>query len=131
MMPASCKKGGMATGFPDVCKTPSPGGPIPIPYPNIAQVSQASKTAKKVKIAKKPACTMKSEVPRSNGDEAGTAGGVVSSCNMGKLQWAMGSSKVKIEGQKAVFVSGMTKHNKGNAVGAQAAPSQTKVLVMP
>lgn len=27
--------GGMNTVFPDVCKTPSPGGPVPIPYPNI------------------------------------------------------------------------------------------------
>ncbi|RWJ19008.1 MAG: DUF4150 domain-containing protein, partial [Mesorhizobium sp.] len=31
----------MAT-IPDVCKTPSPGGPIPIPYPNIAQQSSLS-----------------------------------------------------------------------------------------
>lgn len=23
-------------GFPDVCVTPSPGGPVPIPYPNVA-----------------------------------------------------------------------------------------------
>ena len=22
--------------IPDVCKTPSPGGPVPVPYPNIA-----------------------------------------------------------------------------------------------
>ena len=28
--------GGMSMVFPDVCKTPSPGGPVPIPYPNIA-----------------------------------------------------------------------------------------------
>jgi hypothetical protein len=25
--------------IPDICKTPSPGGPVPIPYPNIAQQS--------------------------------------------------------------------------------------------
>jgi hypothetical protein len=25
-----------AATVPDVCKTPSPGGPVPIPYPNIA-----------------------------------------------------------------------------------------------
>lgn len=131
MMPASCKKGGQAMAFPDACKTPSPAGPVPIPYPNIVQVAQASKTAKKVKIKGKPACTKKSEVPRSNGDEAGTAGGVVSSCNMGKLQWIKGSSKVKFEGQPAVFAGGPTKHNKGNAVGSQVAPSQTDVLVMP
>jgi hypothetical protein len=24
------------SGSPDVCKTPSPGGPVPIPYPNVA-----------------------------------------------------------------------------------------------
>ena len=28
--------GGMNLGFPDVCLTPTPVGPIPIPYPNIS-----------------------------------------------------------------------------------------------
>jgi len=131
MMPASCKKGGQAAAFPDVCKTPSPAGPVPIPYPNMAMVAQASKTAKKVKITGKPACTIKSEVPRSMGDEAGMPGGVVSSVNMGKLEWIKGSAKVKFEGKKAVYAGGPTKHNKGNAVGTQVAPSQTDVLVVP
>jgi len=27
---------GLSIAFPDVCKTPAPGGPIPIPYPNIS-----------------------------------------------------------------------------------------------
>jgi hypothetical protein len=27
---------GMDFAFPDVCLTPSPAGPVPIPYPNIA-----------------------------------------------------------------------------------------------
>ena len=26
---------GMSIVFPDVCKTPLPGGPVPIPYPNL------------------------------------------------------------------------------------------------
>lgn len=26
---------GMSVGFPDVCKTPALGGPVPIPYPKI------------------------------------------------------------------------------------------------
>lgn len=30
-------KGGISFGFPDVTKTPSPGGPIPIPYPNFGR----------------------------------------------------------------------------------------------
>ena len=28
--------GGLDFGFPDVCLTPTPVGPIPIPYPNMA-----------------------------------------------------------------------------------------------
>ncbi|WP_298776715.1 PAAR-like domain-containing protein, partial [uncultured Shewanella sp.] len=27
----------MNLGFPDVCNTPGPVGPIPVPYPNISQ----------------------------------------------------------------------------------------------
>ena len=30
---------GMSIVFPDVCKTPTPGGPVPTPYPNIGMVS--------------------------------------------------------------------------------------------
>ena len=38
---------GVTITFPDVCQTPSPVGPIPIPYPNIAQASDTAKGAKK------------------------------------------------------------------------------------
>jgi len=43
---------GIATAFPDVAMSPPspPAGPIPIPYPNIAQSSDTSKGPKKVKI---------------------------------------------------------------------------------
>ena len=34
--------GGMSTVFPDVCKTPTPAGPIPIPYPNIGKSADTS-----------------------------------------------------------------------------------------
>jgi hypothetical protein len=40
---------GMSTVFPDVCMTPSPGGPIPIPYPNIGMASDTSDGPSKVK----------------------------------------------------------------------------------
>jgi hypothetical protein len=30
---ASTKKGAAVAAFPDVCVTPSPGGPVPVPYP--------------------------------------------------------------------------------------------------
>lgn len=40
---------GVSIVFPDVCKTPTPGGPVPIPYPNIGKSSDTSKGPKSVK----------------------------------------------------------------------------------
>ena len=40
---------GVTIAFPDVCKTPSPGGPVPIPYPNIAKSADTSKGSKPTK----------------------------------------------------------------------------------
>jgi len=42
--------GGMSTVFPDLTKTPSPAGPVPIPYPNIAKASDTDKGTEKVKV---------------------------------------------------------------------------------
>ncbi|HTF56400.1 MAG TPA: DUF4150 domain-containing protein [Planctomycetota bacterium] len=134
MFPASSKGGGMCMGFPDVCKTPAPPSPspIPIPYPNIAQVSAASggTCSSKVKIENQPVVTKDTEIPSSSGDEAGVAGGVSSSCNMGKVVFKMGSSTVKAEGKDVAHVTSMTSHNKDNfPAGMQLAPSQVKVIV--
>lgn len=38
---------GVTIAFPDVCKTPSPAGPIPIPYPNIGKSADTSKSSKR------------------------------------------------------------------------------------
>ena len=74
--------GGISPSFPDVCKTPSPAGPIPIPYPNIAKSSDTSKGSKKVKMDGNPICLKNSNFSTSVGDEAGTAGGGVVSNNV-------------------------------------------------
>jgi hypothetical protein len=132
-------KGGGACATPgplDACKTPSPGGPVPLPYPNLGQVSNASggSCCANVKAGGSKVCTVKTEIPRSNGDEAGTVGGVMSNVNMSKIGFKMGSSKVLGEGNKVVHIGSMTGHNGNNAnvpAGAQVAPSQTKVLVAP
>lgn len=132
MFPASTKAGGQCMAVPDVCKTPSPAGPVPIPYPNIAMVNQASGTTKKVKVAGKPAVTKKSKISRSSGDEAGSAGGVVSNVNMNQVTYKKGSSKVKFEGQPVEHLTAMTGHNGSNPnhpAGAQIAPSQTKLII--
>ena len=67
--------GGMSVMFPDVCKTPSPGGPVPIPYPNIGMSSDTSKGSKKVKMNGNPIMLKGSNFKMGTGDEAGTRGG--------------------------------------------------------
>lgn len=134
MFPATTNGGGMSMSFPDVCKTPAPPAPfVPIPYPNISQCSQSkgSTCSSKVKILNKKTCTKKTEVSRSQGDEAGTLKGVVSSTNMDKVKRAMSFSKVKIEGAEIVTVLKTTGHNGSNSnapPGTQLAPSQAKVI---
>ena len=39
-------QGVAVTAFPDVCKTPSPGGPVPIPYPNLVGPGQQTAGSK-------------------------------------------------------------------------------------
>lgn len=46
--------------FPDVCKTPTPGGPVPIPYPNIA--SQGKPGAHEAPLNSRP-LTSRSLIP--------------------------------------------------------------------
>lgn len=134
---ATTKMAGMCFAFPDVCKTPAPPAPspIPIPYPNLAQcpMGMAPTCAKKVKIMNQPAMMVKSKIPRTNGDEPGVAGGVVSSTFGDQCVWGMGSNKVKIEGSPAVTFLKPTKHNGSNPNapgGSQIVPSQPQVLIL-
>jgi hypothetical protein len=135
MMPASTKAGGVYFGMPDVCKTPAPPAPpIPIPYPNTAQVAGSNGACTKVLVENKETVVEGSKVPNSMGDEAGTAGGVVSGTNMGPVEPKLFSSKVYCGGKKVVFLTSMAAHNGSNAnfpAGAQIAPSQAKVFVGP
>ncbi|MEN8133819.1 MAG: PAAR-like domain-containing protein [Pseudomonadota bacterium] len=135
IFPASTTAGGNCFAVPDTCLTPAPPAPpVPVPYPNTGMVNQAKKTAKKVKFAKKPVVTKKSELSRTMGDEAGVNKGVMSGMNMGKLTFKMGTTKVKIEGQDCIRHTSMAGHNGMSAnmpAGTQVAPSQTKVIVAP
>ncbi|OHB68024.1 MAG: hypothetical protein A2Y76_11205 [Planctomycetes bacterium RBG_13_60_9] len=89
--------------LPDVCKTPSPAGPVPIPYPVIVSRSaDLTKGTKTVKVdGKKMAAVKGSEFSRCMGDEPGTAGGVVSSTNMKEATWLLYSFDVKLDGKNA------------------------------
>lgn len=109
---------GMAIAtVPDVCKTPTPTGPVPMPYPNIARSTSLAKGSKRVKVdGGNPAAIKGSEFGQSNGDEAGTAGGVKSSVNMKEATWILTSMDVKIEGKNACRLSDKMQMNKGNTV---------------
>jgi cytidine deaminase len=103
---------------PDVCKTPSPGGPVPLPYPNIAMSSDLADGSKTVKVEGNSAALESSNLKTSTGDEAGTAGGgVVSSKIKGKLKWLLYSMDVKFEGKGVVRFLDDCMHN-GNAGNA-------------
>ncbi len=126
--------GGVANGFPDVCKTPTPAGPVPIPYPNIAMMNQASTgtCTKKVKVVGKPALTAKSKIPMTSGDEAGSAGGVVSSKIKGEAKFTKTSMKVKMEGSPVAFQTCTIGQNGmpfNVPAGIHSGPSQAKVKV--
>ena len=55
----------------DVCKTPTPGGPVPIPYPNIALSVHTAKGSKTVKCDGNSIMLKGSCFSVSTGDEAG------------------------------------------------------------
>ena len=99
------------SGPPDVCKTPSPGGPVPLPYPNAAMDKHLAKGTKQVKINGHPAAIASSNLSTSTGDEAGTAGGLISSKTKGKLTFASSSIDVSFEGKGVVRYGDITQHN--------------------
>ncbi len=106
---------GVTQAFPDVCKTPSPGGPIPIPYPNIAMSSDTAQGSTKVKCDGNPICLENSNFSMSTGDEAGSAGGgVVSNKIKGKAEFVNFSFDVKVEGKGVARALDLMLHNDKN-----------------
>ncbi|MGF1605836.1 MAG: DUF4150 domain-containing protein [Rhodothalassiaceae bacterium] len=118
--------------FPDVCKTPTPAGPIPIPYPNVAMASTAVPSQVKVFVQATPAHNMMTQVPMSNGDNAGVAMGLVSQLVMGPCRHMKGSFTTMIGGAPATRMLDTTGQNgmAPNAVGTTLSPSQPKVLIL-
>jgi len=107
--------GGISTAFPDVCKTPSPGGPVPIPYPNIAKSSDTASGAQTVKCDGNPVCVKDSNFSTSTGDEAGTAGGgVASNKTKGKAEFVNFSFDVQFEGKNVPRALDPMLHNDKN-----------------
>ena len=97
--------------LPDVCKTPSPGGPVPVPYVNVAATADLAKGTKRVKIGGKSVALASSHLSTSVGDEPGTAGGgLASSKTKGKMTWGSASADVKFEGKGVVRFGDVISH---------------------
>ena len=88
---------------PDVCKTPSPGGPVPIPYPIIMSLSSdlANGTTTVTADGGQMIAIKGCEYALCTGDEAGTAGGVVSNTFKKEAKFILFSFDVKMEGANA------------------------------
>ena len=141
-MPATCNvntrtvvhssSSGVSTAFPDVCKTPSPAGPIPIPYPNIAMSSDTAKGSKKVKVDGNPIMLKDSNFSTSTGDEAGSVGGVASNTIKGKAEFVNYSFDVKVEGKNVPRLGDMMLQNKQSSPNTPPFPEvQPPQVVMP
>lgn len=127
------KAKGIASAFPDTCKTPAGPSVVPVPYTNLGQMNMANArtSSRKVFIDGANALTVKTKIPQTRMNEPGTAGGIVSNKNMGPAGFVSGSTILFIEGAAAVRMGSPTKQNgnPSNAQGSVISPSQTKVTV--
>jgi hypothetical protein len=114
--------GGVSTAFPDVCKTPSGAGPIPIPYPNTAMSADTAQGSQTVKADGHPFMLRSSCFVQSTGDEPGSAGGVVSGKIKGKAYPKMYSFDVKVEGENVFRNTDLMLQNGGSPTNTPPAP---------
>ena len=125
---------GVATAFPDVCKTPSPAGPVPIPYPNVAMSADTAQGSQDVKMDGNPIMLQGSNFKMSTGDEAGVSGGVVSGQIKAKAEFINFSFDVMVEGKPVPRLGDMMVQNKGGAPNTAPMPEvqpPTVVVVLP
>ena len=103
--------------FPDVCKTPTPAGPIPIPYPNIGKSSDTTSGPTSVQTDGQMPLTKDANYMMSAGDEPGSAGGVISGKFKGKCELMLYSFDVTYEGKNVGRLGDPMFHNDKNIMG--------------
>ncbi len=116
--------GGSSIGAPDVCKTPTPGGPVPVPYVNTALSRHTAKGSRRVRVDGHPIMLKSSHFSTSTGDEPGTLGGVVSGKVKGKAYPRSYSHDVKVEGQSVFRFTDMMVQNSGSPANAAGVETQ-------
>jgi hypothetical protein len=116
---AHTQSGGMSVVFPDVCKTPSPGGgaPVPVPYTNIGQASDTTAGPMTVTVDGQMPMTKSALYIVSSGDEPGTVGGVISNRFKAECEFMMYSFDIKFEGRNVCRLGDPLFHNAKNIMG--------------
>jgi hypothetical protein len=127
---ANSQGGGSDTGFPDVCLTPTPAGPVPTPYPNKATGSMGVPAVYNVLFSCTPAHNMSTTIPLTNGDNSGVNTGVASGTVMGPSRHLTAAFTVLVGGMPATRLTSVSLQNSTNCPGARIVPSQTKVLLL-
>ena len=125
---------GMDLAFPDVCKTPILGAPVPIPYPDISYSATSEPAADNVLVSCTPALNQISEGLVSVGDDAGLELGLVSEDISGETVYVVGCITVLVDGIPAQRLTSVTGQNAmgvlPNAPGVCVCPSQVTVLAL-
>jgi len=127
---ANCQMMGTDLGFPDVCLTPSPAGPVPIPYPNIAMGPTAIPNVPTILFMGAPAHNLATTIPMTNGDNAGLATGVASGTVMMSSRHLTGAFTVLLKGMPASRMTSVSLQNSTNCPGVRLVPSQPKILLL-
>lgn len=105
----------VSSTLPDVCKTPMPGGPVPIPYMIVSKSGDLVKGTKTIKVdGGNPAAIKGSELKCCTGDEPGSAGGVKSGTQLKETSWLSYSFDVNMEGKNACRLTDKLLMNHGN-----------------
>ncbi len=122
--PITTTSGGICFAFPDVCFTPpiTPASPtgIPVPYPNIGNLDEASEVTSTVNAGGNPIVHKDSKIESTTGDQAGSLGAVNSippKSIGGGVEFKSFSETVFVEEKNVVRMFDSTSQNDGNAVG--------------
>lgn len=125
---------GMNLAFPDVCKTPSPAGPVPLPYPNTSVSTNSAPAPYTITIDAMPVLNQLSKGLVSVGDQPGVLLGVTDQAIGGQTLYLQGCFTIFTGGAPAQRLSSLTGQNAmgvlANAPGVCTVPSQVTVLTL-
>lgn len=125
---------GIDFAFPDVCLTPTPAGPVPIAYPNMAYSVTSAPAAYNNLVECMPALNQLSKGLVSVNDQPGVALGAVSHPEAGEAAYLLGCFTIFVDGPPAQRLTSVTGQNAmgmlPNATGMCSVPSQFTVLTL-